>query len=138
MKAILERRWVECTKCIGAGAPLAATVMMGGLLEGLLLARVNREPKKTQIFTASAAPKDKQGQTRTLNYWTLQHYLAVAHELGWISQAVKGIGEVLRDYRNYIHPEKEFSEKVSVSNGDAALFWEISKNIARELLKGST
>src|SRR5438876_3827275 len=40
MKAILERRWVECTACVAANAPLAATVMMGGLLEGLLLARV--------------------------------------------------------------------------------------------------
>ena len=31
MKAILERRWVECTACVAANAPLAATVMMGGL-----------------------------------------------------------------------------------------------------------
>jgi hypothetical protein len=40
MQAILQRRWTECVICISYGAPLAATVMIGGLLEGLLLARV--------------------------------------------------------------------------------------------------
>jgi len=138
MKTILERRWVECTACLGADAPLAATVMMGGLLEGLLLARVNSESNKAAIFTASAAPRDRKGKTLQLKEWTLQNYIAVAHELKWISQPLKDIGEVLRDYRNYIHPQKEFSDKVTLGTGDATLFWEISKNIARQLLKGTS
>ncbi len=37
MLAILERRWAEMLACLGANAPLAATVMMGGLLEALFL-----------------------------------------------------------------------------------------------------
>src|SRR5438552_14730102 len=39
MKQILERRWAECHTCVRAAAPLAATVMMGGLLEALFVAR---------------------------------------------------------------------------------------------------
>ena len=35
MRGILGRRWEECRKCIAADAPLAAVVMMGGLLEAL-------------------------------------------------------------------------------------------------------
>ena len=90
MKAILERRWVECTLCIAAGAPLAATVMMGGLLEGLLLARVSFVNRtRPPIFTASAAPKDRHGKTLVLKEWTLQHYIEVAHELKWISVAAR-------------------------------------------------
>jgi hypothetical protein len=138
MKAILERRWVECTTCIGAGAPLAATVMMGGLLEGLLLARVNSAPNKAakdRIFKAAAAPKDKSNSTVSLKDWTLQHFIDVARELGWISQTVKDIGIVLRDYRNYIHPHKEHSHGVTLSPNDAEILWEISKTIAREVLK---
>lgn len=46
MQRILTRRWWECVACIGANAPLAAIVMMGGLLEALLLARINTESKK--------------------------------------------------------------------------------------------
>jgi hypothetical protein len=34
MQTILANRWLECSTCVDAGAPLAAVVMMGGLLEG--------------------------------------------------------------------------------------------------------
>ena len=138
MQEILKRRWIECTACIAAGAPLAATVMMGGLLEGLLLARINSAPNKAakdRIFKATAAPKDKKGGTLPLKDWTLQNYIAVAHELTWISQTVMDIGVVLRDYRNYIHPQKEFSEKINLKAEDASLLWEVSKNITRQVLK---
>jgi hypothetical protein len=134
MKAILDGRWAEITACITAKAPLAATVMMGGLLEGLLLARVNSQADKAPIFTTVAAPKDKQGRTLPLKEWTLQNYIAVAHELRWITPTVKDIGGVLRDYRNYIHPQKQYSEKVSLTLADANLLWAISKNIARQVL----
>jgi hypothetical protein len=138
MQEILKGRWVECTACIAANAPLASIVMMGGLLEGLLLARINSAPDKAakdRIFKATAAPKDKHNQTLQLKEWTLQNYIAVAHELGWISQTVMDIGTVLRDYRNYIHPQKELSEKIKLKPGDASFLWEISKNIARQLLR---
>lgn len=135
MKAILERRWTECVTCITHGAPLAATVMIGGLLEGLLLARINRESNKAPIYTADAAPKDKQNKTLSLKDWTLQDYIGVAHELRWITVAAKDVGVVLRDYRNYIHPQKELSHGVSLSTPDAVILWEIGKSIARQLLK---
>ena len=106
MKAILTRRWQECGFCLGAKAPLAATVMMGGLLEGLLMARVNSLADRSPVFTAKAAPRDKQGKTLTLKDWTFQNYIAVAQELEWISQTVKDVGEVLRRISNYIHPQR--------------------------------
>lgn len=135
MQEILKRRWLECTSCISASAPLAATVMMGGLLEGLLLARINRETNKAPIFTATAAPKDKSKTTLPLKEWTLQHYIDVAHELNWISATAKDIGVVLRDYRNYIHPHKELTNGILLNKNDAMLLWEISKSITRQLLQ---
>ena len=135
MQVILEKRWTECVICISYGAPLAATVMIGGLLEGLLLARVNRENNKTPIFTAGTAPKDKQNKTLSLKDWTLQDYIAVAHELKWITVAAKDVGVVLRDYRNYIHPQKELSHGVSLTTPDTVILWEVGKSISRQLLK---
>jgi hypothetical protein len=135
MQEILKRRWVECTSCISAGAALAATVMMGGLLEGLLLARINRETNKAPIFTAAAAPRDRQNKTLPLKEWTLQDYINVAHELKWISATAKDIGVVLRDYRNYIHPHKELTHGTSLGGNDAVLLWEISKSITRQVLQ---
>ncbi len=86
MQGILERRWVECVLCLHAPAPMAATVMMGGLLEGLLLAQINKEPNQQHIFTAKNSPKDKKtGNPLPLKDWGLKDYIGVAHELKWIT-----------------------------------------------------
>jgi hypothetical protein len=136
MKTILAERWMECTKCLRAEAPLAATVMMGGLMEGLLLARINWESNKAPIFSAKRAPKNnKTGKTLPLSEWTLRHYIDVAHELKWISSSAKDVGAVLRDYRNYVHPHKELSHGIVLDTNDAKMFWEITKTIARQLLQ---
>jgi hypothetical protein len=134
MKKILEDRWVEIASCVFAKAPLAATVMMGGLLEGILYARIEKLPDKSPVFTAAAAPKDKLGKTHPLKEWKLQNYIDVAQELGWITQTVHGISDIVRDYRNFIHPHKQHSEKMFVSPEDAKILWEISKSIARQTL----
>lgn len=138
MRKVLARRWEECTRCVSAGAPLAATVMMGGLLEALLLARVHRLIDKSGVFGAASAPRDgKTGKPLMLQEWTLRNYIDVAHELKWISSSAKNLGEVVRDYRNYIHPHKELTHGVHLGDRDARLFWEVAKGIARQLLEGS-
>jgi len=138
MQQILGSRWQECTKCLHAEAPLSATVMMGGLLEALLLGRINRETNKSSIFQAKAAPRDKGGQARNLTDWTLKNYIDVAHENGWITVAARDVGEVLRDYRNYIHPFKQLSHKVQLTPEDASLLWEVCKVISRQVIKSAS
>jgi hypothetical protein len=136
MQDILVRRWGECVTCLRAPAPMAATVMMGGLLEGLLLARINREANQQPIFTARGAPKDrKTGNPLPLKDWALKNYIDVAHELGWISESAKDVGVVLRDYRNYIHPQKELSHGIILKSDDAIVLWEIAKSVSKQLLK---
>lgn len=135
MQLVLARRWDECVACLNAGAPLAATVMMGGLLESLLLARVNREPNKQGVFLAASAPKDsKTQQPLGLKAWTLNDYIGVAHELGWITQSVRDVSQILRDYRNYIHPQKELSQQLALTRQDGFMFWAVFKGIAAHLL----
>jgi hypothetical protein len=72
---------------------------------------------------------------KPLNEWTLKNYIDVGHDLGWISVSAKDVGEVLRDYRNYIHPYKQLSHGINLTTEDASLFWEISKNISRQVIK---
>jgi hypothetical protein len=136
MQKILGNRWSECVKCVTADAPLAATVMMGGLLEALLLARINQHADKKPVLNAQSAPRDKQtGKTLNLKLWGLRDFIAVAHELQWISAATRDIGNIMRDYRNYIHPQKEHSHGISISNDDARALWEVAKSICRQVLR---
>lgn len=133
MQDILLRRWNETLLCMNGGAHLAATVMMGGLLEALLLARVNLETNKAPIFTAGAAPK-KAGVTFPLTEWGLKDYVDVAHELGWLTKSAKDVGEVLRDWRNYIHPHKEHRHKVVLVKSDTLVLWGVATSIATQVV----
>jgi len=138
MQSVLRRRWLECDICVSSSAPLASIVMMGGLLEGLLLARINQLLDKSKVFKAKSAPKDKsKTKTLPLNEWTLKNYIDVAHELSWISQTEKDLGVVLRDYRNYIHPQKEHSHGITLHPNDALILWGVSKSILLQLLSGA-
>lgn len=136
MKKILEDRWTEIATCVTGKAPLSATVMMGGLLESILYAKIEKLPDKKPVFTAAAAPKDgTTGKTKELKDWMLQNYLDVAKELKWITEIVHGISNEVRNYRNLVHPHKQYSEKMFVDPDDAKILWEIVKNIARQSLK---
>jgi hypothetical protein len=135
MRLILQKRWQECVVCVKSGAPLAATVMMGGILEGLLLARINQLPNQAPVHTAATAPRDRSGKTLPLKEWMLKNFIDVAHELGWITTTAKDIGEVLRDYRNYIHPQKEFSHGISLTPGDSEMLWNVAKSMIVQILK---
>lgn len=135
MKAILERRWGECQICLRSGAPLAATVMMGGLLEALFVARANLMPNKAPLFRSKATPIDsKTKKPLALPEWTLRPYIDVGAELGWITRSGKDVAAVLRDYRNYIHPEKERAHAINLSDHDSAMLWEVTKGITQQLL----
>lgn len=139
MRDILTRRWHECHKCVQAGAHLAAIVMMGGLLEALFVARANKMTDKSTLIGATTAPKDKT-TGKTLNYqdWMLDSYIKVGHELKWISDSAKDIADVLKEYRNYIHPEKERRHGVVLAFNDSAMFWQVTKGIVRQLLLSTT
>lgn len=138
MQSILENRWSECQRCIGSQAYLAATVMMGGMLETLLVSRANRMNTQAPLFTATATPKDRQGKSLPLAEWKLTNFIAVANELGWITKSALQVGHVLREYRNYVHPHKEYSDNLSITVEDVQLFWEVTKALTRQVLTSTS
>ncbi|MES2005986.1 MAG: hypothetical protein V4450_15820 [Bacteroidota bacterium] len=134
MQKILALRWNECIICVENNAPLASVVMMGGLLETLLLSKVNSLSSPAPVYTAKLAPKNPQGQTLPLKEWGLRNYIDVAHELKWITQTEKDLGAVLMDYRNYIHPFKQKAYGVFLQPSDARILWELCKSISKQLI----
>jgi hypothetical protein len=66
---------------------------------------------KAPVFTAKAAPRDKNKKTLAQKEWTLNDYIEIARELKWIGETAKSVGIVLRDYPNYIHPYKELTHR---------------------------
>lgn len=139
MRDILTRRWHECCKCVKADAHLAAIVMMGGLLEALFVARANKMSIKDALVNAASAPKDKTtGKTMNYQEWMLDSYIKVAHELKWITESAKDTADVIKEYRNYIHPEKERRHGVVLAFNDSSVFWQVTKALVRQLLMSAT
>lgn len=136
MRSILERRWDEAQVCLGSGADLSATIMMGSLLEALLLARINVLPNAAPIFKLKSTPQDKKtGKAKPLTEWTLKDFIEVAHEMKWIRDAAKKVGVVLRDYRNFVHPERELSIGISIDHNDAKMFWAVFNELAVQIIE---
>ena len=135
MQEILTRRWNECAKCVNADAHLAAIVMMGGLLEALFVARANKMPDKTPLITAASAPRDKvTGKATNYQDWMLDSYIKVGFELKWITESAKDLSNRLKEYRNFVHPEKELRYGVTLGLNDSSMFWQVTKALTRQLL----
>lgn len=135
MRQVLNRRWDECRKCVAAEAHLAAIVMMGGLLEALFVARANKMTNKDPLIKASTAPKDKKtGKTLDYQEWMLDSYIRVGHELNWITDSARQIADVLKEFRNYVHPAKELRHGVNLADNDSGMFWNVTKALVRQLL----
>ena len=135
MRAILERRWIECTKCVTVKAHLAGIVMMGGLLEALFVARAKQLTDKSPLLMAPSAPKQK-GTTVPvpIHEWMLNSYLQVGHDVGWITKSQRDLAAVLGEYRNYVHPEKEHRHGVALGQEDSAILWGVTKGLTARLL----
>ena len=135
MQKILENRWNEIIKCLECDAPLSATIMMGGLLETLFLARANKLTDKGPIYKAKAAPLDqKTGKVIPLDKWMLNSFIEVGAELAWIRKPAKDIGSILRDYRNFIHPERELRSGFTLVKDDALMFWQIFSQVSQQII----
>lgn len=132
---LLQSRWSEIDICIRAGAPLAAIVMIGGLIEALMIARINEAQDKSKIFTAQKAPRDEKKNTKQLKHWGLQNMLEVAHEIGWLTDSYLDVAMLFRDYRNYIHPYKELLGGKSFKKSDIDLVWKVTQEIVSEVLE---
>jgi len=133
MQKIIYLRWEETERCLDV-APLACVVMMGALLEALLLARVNKLDDKAAIFKLKSTPLDKSGKPISLSDWTLQNYIGVAHEMGWIRKSAKDVSVTMMEYRNLIHPEKQLRLKIILEPQDSKMFWAVFKELSKQLV----
>ncbi len=135
MISIIHKRWAEIEICLKYKAPLASTVMMGGLLESVLMAKINKFDDKSIPFKQKSTPKDnKTNKQKRLGEWTLKDYIDVLSEIKIITKPTAAFSRLIRDYRNYIHPEKELRMGESIVVSDAKLFWTITINLIKQIL----
>ena len=88
---------------------MAVIFLAGSTLEGLLLGVVSRN--LPVFYSCPKAPKDKAGKPKGITEWKLKELIDVACSVGFIKEDVCKFSQVLRDFRNYIHPMQQMSSQ---------------------------
>lgn len=131
---ILADRWDQAQKCFSADAHLAALIIMGSMLEGMLLAVLQKFPKDAN--SCKAAPKDiKTSKIKYFADWSLSEMINVAHETGWIDLDVKKFSHALREFRNLIHPYQQMVLKACPDKDTCEISWLVVQAAANDLAK---
>lgn len=133
---ILSDRWNETQKCLNGCAYLAATILMGSLLEGMLLAVIQKYPKEANL--SKLAPLDqKTKQVKHFTNWSLSEMINVAHDIAWFDLDIKKFSHSLREFRNLIHPYQQMVCRAFPDKDTCEISWLVvqaaSNDLARKL-----
>tara|TARA_R110002073_G_scaffold154858_6_gene310073 strand:- start:6981 stop:7748 length:768 start_codon:yes stop_codon:yes gene_type:complete len=128
VKSIVERDYRELAqKAFPDGSWKSAVILSGSILEAVLHDVLTKDGAAIAATMNSArAPKKKGGATRDItkqdrsNQWTLHDFICVADDLQVLpANHEKAIHQVLRSYRNLVHPAVELAMGISISEGHA-------------------
>lgn len=130
---ILTFRWDEAQRCVRGSAHLSAIVMMGSVLEGVLLHKVESNPAiATQ---AKTAPKDRTGTSKPIHEWSLSALIDVAYEVGWLQGDVKRFSHALRESRNVVHPYVQRLLQDKPDEDTCRICWQVVRAAVADLLE---
>jgi len=119
IKPILEGRLREAKSGLEANNPMSVIFMCGSILEGLLLAVAQQNPKA--FNTCKISPKDDDGKVLPFNKWSLSQFIDVANNLGYLDIDIQKFSHALRDFRNYIHPHEEMKSEFTPNQETAKI-----------------
>lgn len=123
---IIETRMKEIDKCIENKITLGCIFLCGSVLEGILSALAMKQPAEFNI--AKASPKERDSlKVKSFDKWTLENYIAVAYELGYIKEDVKRFSHEVQNFRNYIHPYQQLYQNFTPTIDTALLCAQVVK-----------
>lgn len=123
MAALLQHRLDEALTCYANGAHVAAIIMLGSLLEGVLVQVVQ---ERDTLLLGSTTP----------DRVYLDALIKVTHRAGWIGADVERFCHELRKYRNFVHPRAEIREAHTPDRDTLNMCWPVV-NAALNDLAGS-
>ena len=130
----LNRLWKECQTCLQANAELAAVVMMGSLLEGVLMEKLSTF-NALKFEKLNTTPKYPGGKVQEISKWQLEALIEVAHEIGLINATSRSLGKEIQLYRNKVHPREAIKSAEIPTASDAKGIWSNTRRLVEEILQ---
>jgi len=122
LRDIVERDYKELTHIlIPDGAWKSSVILAGSILEAILYDQLNSSKHNEQALNCGLAPMVKDtNKVKKLKDWSLQNMIAVAESIGCLPpKRAKSIDQVLRDYRNFVHPLVELRSEHPCTDAEA-------------------
>ncbi|MFJ2391522.1 hypothetical protein ACIOTI_02070 [Streptomyces sp. NPDC087843] len=116
----VQLRLDEARICQEHGAYTSAVIMLGSLLEGVLVHAADVRPATVPL-------------ARPARDTRLQELIQHAHTNQWIGQDAKMASDLLRTYRNLVHPLAEKRAKHSADFDTADLCWSTVNAVLNDL-----
>ncbi|WP_411141268.1 hypothetical protein [Streptomyces sp. x-80] len=120
MAALLQRRLDEARTCYANGAHVAAVIMLGSLLEGVLLTVI--EERDASLL-----------RNKDPDFIGLKALIDICHKAGWIDVDMERHSQTLREYRNFVHPRREFSEAHTPDRDTLTVSWYVVNGALNDL-----
>lgn len=120
----VQARLDEAHTCTEHGAYISAVIMMGSLLEGVLVHAAESRP--------SGQPLPK-----PLRNMGLQDLVTFAHDNGWIEHDAKMAMELVRHYRNSVHPHLEKRTNHRPNKGTVEMCWPVVNATLNDLAESA-
>jgi hypothetical protein len=121
LRNIIERDYRELKLRVFPQQAWKSTVILAGsILEAILYDRLSVDPAiKTRAMSSTKAPH---GKDISAGDWKLFNLIEVATDIGVLpADRADTIDQVLRDYRNFVHPKKELRSKHSCGEAEATM-----------------
>lgn len=121
---IIARDYAELSNVLlPDGAWKSTVIMAGSILEAILLDLLTQDPARfTAASSSSKAPRDGAGAVKHQDSWTLYHLIEIGVDIKLLPpDRAKTFDQVLRDYRNFVHPRKEIRAKHACGEGEALM-----------------
>ncbi|MEY9956619.1 hypothetical protein [Streptacidiphilus sp. MAP5-52] len=117
---VLQARMDEAQTCYENGAHVAAIIMLGSLLEGVLL-RAVLERDASLLGNAK------------VDRISLAELIKRCHSAGWIDADIEKFCHELREYRNYVHPRQEIDATHTPDRDTLNVSWQVVGAVLNDL-----
>ena len=126
LRTIIERDYRELELILfPSEAWKSCVIMCGSILEAILYDQLTSSPDiKARALASTKAPRGKGGIVKDLDNdeWKLHHLINVAVDLNILPESRSNtVDQVLRDYRNFVHPAKEVRAQHPCSEAEGLL-----------------
>lgn len=126
LRVIIERDYRELELILfPSEAWKSCVIMCGSILEAILYDQLTSSlDMKTKALASAKAPRGKGGVVKELDNdeWKLHHLISVAVDLNILPESRSStVDQVLRDYRNFVHPAKEVRAQHPCSEAEGLL-----------------